>query len=53
MSYFYFLNKTLLILEFSQQDIKVAIYKFNVAYRPVEINGSKMKEILYGINEFQ
>lgn len=34
-------------------DIKIAIDKFNVAYRPVEINGSKMKEILYGINEFQ
>ena len=36
-----------------KQDIKVAIDKFNVAYRPVEINGSKMKEVLYGINEFQ
>ena len=34
-------------------DIKVAIEKFNVAYRPVEVNGSKMKEILYGVNEFQ
>lgn len=36
-----------------KDDIKIAIDKFNVAYRPVEINGSKMKEILYGINEFQ
>lgn len=36
-----------------KDDIKIAIEKFNVAYRPVEINGSKMKEILYGINEFQ
>jgi hypothetical protein len=36
-----------------KQDIKIAIDKFNVAYRPVEINGSKMKEVLYGINEFQ
>ena len=34
-------------------DIKIAIDKFNVAYRPVEVNGTKMKEILYGINEFQ
>lgn len=34
-------------------DITIAIDKFNVAYRPVEVNGSKMKEILYGINEFQ
>jgi hypothetical protein len=36
-----------------KSDIKIAIEKFNVAYRPVEVNGSKMKEILYGINEFQ
>ncbi|MCZ2083530.1 MAG: hypothetical protein LC112_04600 [Flavobacteriales bacterium] len=34
-------------------DVNVAIEKFNVAYKPVEINGSKMKEILYGINEFE
>lgn len=34
-------------------DITIAIDKFNIAYRPVEVNGSKMKEILYGINEFQ
>jgi hypothetical protein len=33
-------------------DINVAIEKFNVAYKPVEINGTKMKEILYGLNEF-
>lgn len=33
-------------------DINLAIEKFNMAYKPVEINGSKMKEILYGINEF-
>jgi len=36
-----------------KSDIGVAIDKFNVAYKPVEVNGSKMKEILYGINEFQ
>ncbi len=36
-----------------KSDIDIAIQKFNVAYRPVEINGTKMKEILYGINEFQ
>lgn len=35
-----------------KQDINVAIEKFNVAYKPVEINGSKMKEIIYGINEY-
>ena len=34
-------------------DIDVAIQKFNLAYRPVEINGTKMKEILYGINEYE
>ena len=33
-------------------DIDVAIDKFNIAYKPVEINGTKMKEILYGLNEF-
>lgn len=32
-------------------DIDVAIQKFNVAYKPVEVNGSKMKEILYGLND--
>lgn len=35
-----------------KSDIDVAIDKFNVAYKPVEVNGSKMKEILYGLNEF-
>ncbi len=34
-------------------DIDVAITKFNIAYKPVEINGTKMKEILYGLNEFE
>lgn len=34
-------------------DIDVAIDKFNKAYKPVEINGSKMKELLYGLNEFE
>jgi hypothetical protein len=34
-------------------DINVAIDKFNVAYKPIEINGTKMKEILYGLNEFE
>ena len=33
-------------------DIDIAIEKFNTAYKPVEINGSKMKEVLYGINEY-
>jgi hypothetical protein len=36
-----------------KEDINIAIEKFNVAYKPVEINGTKMKEILYGINEFE
>lgn len=34
-------------------DINIAIEKFSVAYKPVEINGTKMKEILYGLNEFE
>ncbi len=29
-----------------------AIEKFTTAYRPVEINGSKMKQLLYGINVY-
>jgi len=36
-----------------KNDIDVAINKFNVAYKPVEVNGSKMKEILYGLNEYE
>lgn len=36
-----------------KSDIDLAIEKFNTAYKPVELNGSKMKEILYGINEFE
>jgi len=36
-----------------KNDMDMAIDKFNVAYKPVEINGSKMKEILYGLNEFE
>lgn len=31
----------------------MAIEKFTTAYRPVEINGSKMKQLLYGINEYE
>ncbi|WP_055443766.1 hypothetical protein [Lacinutrix himadriensis] len=35
-----------------KENIKVSIDKFNTAYKPVEINGSKMKQVLYGINEY-
>lgn len=35
-----------------KSDIDIAIDKFNIAYKPVEVNGTKMKEILYGLNEF-
>lgn len=35
-----------------KSSIAIAIDKFNTAYKPVEINGSKMKEVLYGINEY-
>lgn len=47
--------ETKLPLEYKKlkDDIDVAIDKFNIAYRPVEVNGTKMKEILYGINEFE
>jgi hypothetical protein len=33
-------------------DIDVAIDKFNTAYKPLEINSTKVKEILYWLNEF-
>ena len=36
-----------------KSDVDIAIQKFNVAYKPVEVNGTKMKEILYGLNEFE
>lgn len=47
--------ETKLPLEYKKlkDDMDIAINKFNVAYRPVEINGTKMKEILYGLNEFE
>ena len=32
--------------------INNSIEKFNTAYKPAEINGSKLKEVLYGINEY-
>lgn len=47
--------ETKLPLEYKKlkTDIDIAIDKFNIAYKPVEINGTKMKEILYGLNEFE
>ena len=41
-------------IEYSKlkDNIKISIEKFNTAYKPVEINGSKMKQVLYGINEY-
>ncbi|MDC7996721.1 hypothetical protein [Gilvibacter sediminis] len=38
--------------EVLKQKITNSIDKFNNAYKPAEINGSKLKEVLYGINEF-
>lgn len=35
-----------------KDNIKISIEKFNTAYKPIEINGSKMKQVLYGINEY-
>ncbi len=35
-----------------KQAVDVAIEKFNTAYKPVEINGSKLKQLLYGISEY-
>lgn len=36
-----------------KENINLSIEKFNTAYRPIEINGSKLKELLYGINEYE
>lgn len=36
-----------------KENISQSIDKFNNAYKPIEINGSKMKEVLYGINEYE
>lgn len=46
--------KSKLPIEYSKlkNDINISIDKFQTAYRPVEINGSKMKELLFGISEF-
>lgn len=35
-----------------KNDIDASIDKFRIAYKPVEINGSKLKEIIYGLNEY-
>lgn len=35
-----------------KENIFISIKKFNTAYKPVEINGSKLKEVLYGIHEY-
>lgn len=36
-----------------KESIAITIEKFNTAYKPVEVNGSKMKQLLYGISEFE
>lgn len=36
-----------------KKGVEVAVEKFNTAYKPIEINGSKLKEVLYGINEYE
>jgi len=36
-----------------KKDIDIAVDKFNIAYKPIQVNGSKMKELLYGINEYE
>lgn len=35
-----------------KRDVEQSINKFQIAYKPVEINGSGLKAILYGINQF-
>ena len=36
-----------------QENIEISLKKFKTAYKPVEINGSRLKAILYGINEYK
>lgn len=36
-----------------REHVQVTIKKFKTAYKPVEINGSRIKAILYGINEYE
>ncbi len=36
-----------------KNNIALSIEKFNTAYKPIEINGSKLKQLLYGINEYE
>jgi len=36
-----------------KDDINLAVEKFSIAYKPIELNGSKMKEVLYGINAYE
>jgi len=42
-------------IEFNKlkDDINLAVEKFSIAYKPIELNGSKMKEVLYGINGYE
>tara|TARA_R100000935_G_scaffold1439_1_gene4471 strand:- start:20237 stop:21397 length:1161 start_codon:yes stop_codon:yes gene_type:complete len=35
-----------------KNSIALSIEKFTTAYKPVEINGSKLKQLLYGISEY-
>ncbi len=48
----YDLCKAELPIEFDRlkSDMNLAVEKFAIAYKPVEINGSRMKEILYGLD---
>lgn len=36
-----------------KNNVALSIEKFNTAYKPIEINGSKLKQLLYGINEYE
>lgn len=36
-----------------KRDIQISVDKFRIAYKPIEVNGSKLKEILYGLNEYE
>jgi len=45
-------NKIPVAYQTMKKNIALSIEKFNTAYKPIEINGSKLKQLLYGISEY-
>ncbi|WP_432410441.1 hypothetical protein [Rasiella sp. SM2506] len=45
-------NKIPIEYQNMKKNVALSIEKFNTAYKPIEINGSKLKQLLYGISEY-